>query len=293
MALHAATEACKRCGQRPDDIDVLLYADSWHQGPAGWHPQYYLQRHLVGGDALSVEIRHGCNGMFSALELASCQLLAGRRRAALLVAADNYGTPLVDRWQMGPGFVVGDAASAVVLTREPGFARLLSVGSLTVPEAEEVHRSGEPMFPPGPTLSRPLDFAERAADFNRRTRAEGSGTAAWLKVHQTMVALVDRTLREAGITVADVTRASFMNYSREIVEQRGMLALGLSMAKSTWDFGRNLGHLGASDQIVSLDHLVVTGQVGPGDHVLMIGIGPGVTISAAVVGIVADAPWTG
>jgi 3-oxoacyl-[acyl-carrier-protein] synthase III len=289
MALSAATEACKRSGQRPGEIDLLLYADSWHQGPSGWHPQYYLQRHLVGGEALAVEIRHGCNGIFSALELAACQLRAGRRRTALLVATDNFGTPLVDRWRMGPGFVVGDAACAVILSTEPGFARLLSVGSATVPEAEEVHRSGEPLFPPGPTLSRPLDFSTRAADFSRRT--VGKGSAIWITVHQRMLELVERTLAEAGIGTSDVTRAAFMNYSREIVEQRGMLALGLPMAKSTWEFGRTVGHLGASDQIVSLDHLLTTGQLGPGDHVLMVGIGPGVTISAAVVGILADPPW--
>lgn len=292
MALAAAQEAFKRCGQRQDSVDLLLYADSWHQGPDGWQPQYYLQRHLIGGSALAVEIRHGCNGVFSALELAAAYLHSDpARKSALIVAADNFGTPLIDRWHMGPGYIAGDGACAIILTKEPAFAQLLSVRTTTIPDAEEAHRGGEPLFPPGATIGRSLDFSARTREFNRKAMAEGIGTAVWVTVQQTMLKVVDHTLREAGIQIEDVTRVAFMNYSREIVEQRCMTALGLPMSKSTWDFGRTIGHLAASDQIVSLDHLLSTGQLGPGDHVLMLGIGPGVTISSAVVKISTMPPW--
>nr|WSZ99189.1 ketoacyl-ACP synthase III family protein [Streptomyces sp. NBC_00857] len=298
MALRAAQQAYKRCGHRPEDTTVLLYADSWHQGPDGWQPQYYLQRHLVGDDVLSVEVRQGCNGMFAALQLAA-GYLRGMPAApdgesattALLVASDNFGTPMMNRWSMGPGYVAGDAASAVLLTTEPSFAQLLAVGSVAVSEAEQMHRGAEPLFPPGPTVGRPLDFRARNAEFKRAALAEGIGTRALVKVHGMTLALVERTLSEAGIGLADVTRVAYMNYSREIVEQRCMAALGLPLEKSTWDFGRTVGHLGASDQIVSLDHLVGTGELAAGDVLLMLGVGPGVTLSSAVVRIRDTAPW--
>ncbi|MGW1620939.1 ketoacyl-ACP synthase III family protein [Streptomyces sp. NPDC002172] len=300
MALWAAQDAYKRCDHRPQDTDLLLYADSWHQGPDGWQPQYYLQRHLVGGDVLSVEVRQGCNGMFGALELGAAYLAgrpgsrAGARPStALLVASDNFGTPMMDRWRMGPGYVTGDAASAVLLTGEPGFAELLAVGSLTVTDAEEMHRGAEPLFPPGPTVGRPLDFTARNAEFKKRSAATGTGTAALVQVHVRTLEVVERTLAEAGVTIGDVTRVAYMNYSREIVEQRCTTALGLPLEKSTWEFGRTVGHLGASDQIVSLDHLLTAGELGPGDHLLMLGVGPGVTLSAAVVRILQPAPWCG
>ncbi|HET8681310.1 MAG TPA: ketoacyl-ACP synthase III family protein [Micromonosporaceae bacterium] len=293
MALWAAQEAFKRCGHRPDDVDLLLYTDSWHQGPDGWQPQYHLQRNLVGGRALAVELRHGCNGMFSALELAAAYLRIPGKRAALVVAADNFSTPLVDRWRFGPGYIAGDAASAVVLTTEPGFAQLLSVCTGAVPEAEEVHRSGEPLFPPGPTVGRALNFSGRTADFNRRAVLEGAGTGIWMAVHRKLVDVVDRTLAEACLDVDDITRAAFMNYSRQIVEHRGMVALGLPMSKSTWEFGRTVGHLGASDQIVSLDHLLGTGELRAGHHMLLVGVGPGITISSAIIKILSAPPWAG
>jgi 3-oxoacyl-[acyl-carrier-protein] synthase-3 len=301
MALRAARSAPDRCGQRAHELDLLLYADSWHQGPDGWQPQYYLQRHLVGGNMLAVEVRHGCNGMFSALELAAAYLRRDPRpddegdgggfQAALLVAADNFGTPLFDRWHAGPGYVAGDAACAVVLTNGPGFAQLLAVRSAAAAEAEQMHRGDVPLFPPGPTVGHSLDFAACNAQFRRRALADGTGTAALVRVHQLTLEVVDQTLAEAGVGIGDITRVAYMNYSREIVEQRCMAALGLPMSKSTWQFGRELGHLGASDQIVSLDHLLGSGALYPGDHVLMLGIGPGVTVSCAVVKILTQAPW--
>jgi 3-oxoacyl-[acyl-carrier-protein] synthase III len=199
---------------------------------------------------------------------------------------------MIDRWRFGPGYVAGDGASAVLLDSRSGFARLAAVGTAAVPEAEEVHRSGEALFPPGPTLGRKLNFAGRADDFNRRAAAAG-GTTVWLQVHQTLVETVERTAEEAGIGLDKVARVAFMNYSREIVEQRGVLALGLPMSRSTWDFGRTVGHLGAGDQVVSLDHLLSAGELGPGDHMLLVGVGPGVTVSAAVVEVLDPPPWVG
>src|SRR5687767_10647775 len=92
MALRAAQEACKRARQRPEEVDLLLYADTWHQGPDGWQPQYYVQRYLVGGDPLSVEVRQGPTGFLAALDLATRYLRAdARRTSALVLATDNFG----------------------------------------------------------------------------------------------------------------------------------------------------------------------------------------------------------
>lgn len=294
MALRASQDALKRSGHAPGDVDLLLYVDTWHQGPDGWQPQSYLQRHLVGGEALALELRQGCNGMFTALEVAADSLLAGSgKRTALVVAADNFGTPLLDRWRVGAGFISGDAASAVVLSREPGFAKLLAVRSAAAPDAEGMHRGDEPMFPPGVTVGRQLDFGARGEAFRREVLASGIGAAPMLAVQGTMMEVVERTLDDAGIELSDVSRVAFNNFSREMVEQRAMAPLGFPLSASTWDFGRTIGHLGASDQLVSLDHLLGTGQLHPGDHLLMTGVGPGVTLSAAVVKILETPPWTG
>ncbi|GGS84792.1 ketoacyl-ACP synthase III family protein [Nonomuraea spiralis] len=292
MALHAARSAIKRSGRAPADLDLLLYASTWHQGPDGWPPHSYLQRHLVGGDVLATEIRQGCNGMFIALELAAGHLSAApHRQAALLVSADNYGTPLMDRWRMGPGYIGGDAAGALVLSKDGGFARLMSVCTTTVAEAEELHRGSEPLFPPGVTVGRRMSFAARNEQFRQQVMPKGEATSALFNIQRALMEIVERVLDESGIEAGDLTRVAFMNYSEEIVEQRCMAVVDLPMSRSTWDYGRTIGHCGASDQVLSLDHLLTTGQLGPGDHLLMLGTGPGVTVSGAVIKILETPQW--
>jgi 3-oxoacyl-[acyl-carrier-protein] synthase III len=289
MALSAARQALERSGLTPREIDTLLYVSVWHQGPDGWCPQAYLQRHLLGGDCLAAEIRQGCNGVFGALELAAARLRAGEKgRGALIAAADNFGTPMVDRWRANPGFVLGDGASSLVLSNRDGFARLLSVATRTVPEMEQLHRGTDPLFPPSATTGGPLDFGSRAAAFfSSPDRPADAG----LRLFKAQEELIGQSLEEAGVKLADITRIAYMNTERAMIEDRLLGLMGLPLEKSTWDFGRGIGHLAASDQIVSLDHLPTTGALRPGDHLLAVGIGPGVGIGSAVIEIRHTPDW--
>jgi 3-oxoacyl-[acyl-carrier-protein] synthase III len=286
MALIAAREALSRAEHEPTDLDALLYVDMYHSGPDGWCPQSYLQRELVGGDLLAANIRQGCNGMFGALELAAGYLLAGHD-AALLAAGDNMGSPLVNRWQSLPEFILADSGSAVLLTRAPGFAKLLSVCSLTIPELEGMHRGAEPLLPAPVTLGRPLELLSRFREF---ARMNGSKTAdAGLKLIKSRVDLVHRALDEAGIDITRISRIACNHGSRGFIDDGLLESIDLSIEQSTWDFGRRVGHLGPSDQVAGFDHLLRTGSLRPGDHLLMFGHGPGFGLAAAVLEIL-DAP---
>ncbi|WP_030769002.1 MULTISPECIES: ketoacyl-ACP synthase III family protein [unclassified Streptomyces] len=291
MALSAARQALARSGLPPADIDTLLYVSVWHQGPEGWCPQSYLQRHLLGGDCLAAEIRQGCNGVFGALELASARLESGAPgRGALIAAADNFGTPGVDRWRANPGFLLGDGGSALVLSNRDGFARLLSVGTRTVPELEELHRSGAPMFPPGATTGEQLDFGTRAARFFRSGDMPPDGGLRLLKAQEE---LVGACLEEAGLRTSDITRVAYMNTERAMTEERLLAPLGLTLEQSTWEFGRAVGHVSASDQVISFDHLLTTGGLRAGDRLLALGVGPGVGIGCAVIEVRETPRWVG
>lgn len=287
MALRAARDAVEQC---PADLGLLLYADTWHQGPEAWFPHYYLQRHLVG-DVLAAEVRQGCNGLFCSLELAAAYLRATpSTSAAMLAAADNYGTPHIDRWRSGP-FILGDGACAMVLTKDTGFAQVLSVGSAAIPELEEQHRCGEPLFPPGATTGAMVDFTARDEAFVRLSAERSDLRLAWIVAHKKMMQLVSRVLAEAGITAADLTRAAFTNLAPESIEHRWMEVLRMPMDRSTWDYGKTVGHTGAGDPFIALHHLLATGELKAGDHVIMGGVGSGLTVSCAVVKILERPDW--
>lgn len=292
MALRAARQAFERCGHPPAQTDLLLYSTTWAHGPEGWLPPSYLQDHLIGGDALALELRQGCCGMFGALEVGASYLLADPgRHSALLVAADNYGTPLFDRWRTGP-FIAGDAAAALLLSTQDGFAQLLSVGTRSVPDATpDMNVGGEPMFPPAITTGATVDFRSRGQAVARDPKLMEMVATRGITVYRKMAEVVETTLAEAGIGISDVARMGVVNLDKGIIERRGMTAVGLELSKSTWEYGRTIGHCGSSDQILGLDHLLCTEQLGKGDHFLMLGTGPSTTVSCAVIKILSVPSW--
>jgi 3-oxoacyl-[acyl-carrier-protein] synthase III len=293
MALSAAREAVGRAGQQPAELDLTLYSGTWHQGPEGWSPCSYLQRHLTGGDVPAMELVHGCSGMFGGMELAASYLRADQdRTSALLISADNYGDEIADRWAPGP-FLPGDAATAVVLGKEPGFAQLLSVCSGIVLDELDLFRNGQPMFPPSATSGARVALWTRGRK-NRRQRTPvevAKLTERMNRMQRTYAKVTERALSEAGITVADITRVGVIHTIREVIEDRGMHQLGVDLSKSTWDYGRRVGHCGASDHILALEHLVSTGQLKPGDHYMMLGTGPGTVLACAIIKIIEAPSW--
>jgi clorobiocin biosynthesis protein CloN2 len=291
MGLRAAEEAVKSSGLSAADIGLLLYTGVWHHGPDGWGPQYYLQRHLLGDDLLAVEIRHGCNGTFSAMELAVPYLKAAPPTCrALIVASDNFGSPLISRWNPGAGLsCLGDGASAVILDTTPGFAELLCVCTTTFSRMEEAHRAGEPLFPPGATTGTTVDFGVRSQRFQRQATSRGEWMQLLLSHHKHNFACTQQALHEAGLEAGDISRVLIHSMPRQTAVSY-LTILGFSLDQSTWSFSQTVGHLGAGDHLTALHHLVSAGQLGPGDNVLLCGFSPGMTYKAAVIRLLGVPP---
>ncbi|MEV4805675.1 ketoacyl-ACP synthase III family protein [Nonomuraea sp. NPDC049421] len=292
MARLAVLDAYDRWDESaPRDLDLLLYPSVWHQGPNGWQPQHYLQQHLLGGHVPAFEIRSGCVGMISSLELAASYLRADdARETAMVVSADNHGTPLVDRWRMTPGALIGDAAAAMILGKEYGMAELLSVNVAVIPEADAVNDGAYPLFPPDATVGRGLSFSDRHEEF-RQKLLEKQGTGIHLTIQKTMMQQVEQTLDEAGIELGDITRVAFPHGRREDLDGQ-MSWLGIEEDQTTWDYGRRVGHCGAVDQFIAFEHLLATGGLKAGDHLLMVGFGSGTSVAAAAFRVLSPRPVT-
>ncbi|MBP2328662.1 3-oxoacyl-[acyl-carrier-protein] synthase III [Kibdelosporangium banguiense] len=291
MALAAARQAIERSGQDAGSLNALLYVEAYHSGPEGWLSHSWLQRHLVGGDVFATTVNQGCNGMFGALQLAADRLTVDPSRPVLIAAADNIGSSNIDRWRcLRPDFLVGDAGSAVVLgSGGPSFARMLAIDSVTIPEYEGMLRGDEPMFPSSAALGHEVDFTSRQEEFEKATPGHEIGMA----VVRTREVLLDRLLADAGIAMGQISRVAYNHGSRDFVESGLMAMLGLPLERSTWEFGRGVGHLSVSDHLIAIEHLLTTGELRPGDHLLMLGMGPGINIAGAVLELTDVPAWAG
>lgn len=288
MAVRAARQALSRAAADPARIDLVLHASIFFQGPEMWLPGTYVQREIVGTSAPAFEIRLGCNGVFAALEIAAARMAAtAADRTVLVTTAENLGSPLIDRWNSAPGFILGDAGSALLLDGGAGFARLRAVGSAAVPELEQLYRGGEPLYPPSLREGQKIDLRERAEYF--RDNVMSLTDAAEVR-SRARLDLIERTLEEADRKLVDMTRVICGNSAAYLVQHDLLEPLGIPMERTTWQFGRGVGHTGASDQVLSVNHLLVTGQLAAGDHLLLYGGAPA-TMSCAVVEILDVPAW--
>lgn len=284
MAIAAAEVALARSGHNPDDIGILLHCCTHHQGPDGWSAAHYVLHQTVNRPIPAVEIRQGCLGMQAAVEVAANRLIANPTHdAALITTGDNFSVPLVDRWRASKLFLLADAGSAVVVSRRDGFARLLALGSLSDSTMESLHRTGEELFPPGVTVGRGLNFQVRS---QRVLEQWAAGANPPIRHFGAMVReIVERTLKEAGLTLDQVARVCHVGFGRVALDAMFLDPLDIDGDRGTWDYTRTIGHTGAADMFLGLEHLWSTGQVTPDDHVVLIGASTGMEAGCAVVEI--------
>ncbi|MFD4509112.1 ketoacyl-ACP synthase III family protein [Streptomyces sp. NPDC058457] len=293
MAVRAARTALDRSPGGAAAIGTVLHGSTFYQGPEMWSPSAYIMRELGISGAGSSEIRNGCNSMLTGVELAAGLLSyqSAERPDILLTTADNFNSPLFNRWDSGPmGVIAADAASSVVVSPTAGFARVDAVVSRVYPEFEAMARGDEPLFPPTGSAGRRIDTVERAQQFNERVREIGGVSVAdgiAKACSETALAAVD----EAGIEAGDLRWVLVPNGDEATTRNCMMDPLGLDVSRSQWEFGRGIGHASSSDQFIALDHLLRTGRIDAGDHVLLFGGAPGWSAVAVILTITEPPSW--
>jgi 3-oxoacyl-[acyl-carrier-protein] synthase-3 len=285
MAVRAGQLAIRRSGHPVDKIDLLLHATFYRQGPEFWTSASYVERFAVGNSCPAIEIMQGCNGGFAGLELAMGYLRTLGRTAAIITTADRYVGDF-DRWRTDSGMVFGDGAAAVVLSRRPGFARIRSLVTRTDPILEEMHRGDEPLAFAAERRGY-IDVTARKKSFLKRVGLEQS--LKWFRAQLT--GAVNQALAEASTGLDDVAVVALPHLGHKLIEREYLVPLGIPLERTTWPWGRSVGHLGVSDQFVALEHLLSVGKLVPGQQVLMVGVGIGFTWCATVLEILERPDW--
>ncbi|MFI6317054.1 ketoacyl-ACP synthase III family protein [Nonomuraea sp. NPDC050556] len=288
MATMAARTALERAGRSGGDIGLLLHADVYYQGHDLWAPASYIQRHAGVPDCPAIEVRQLSNGGMAALGLAASHLTAaGDGAAALITAADRFCPPGFDRWRSDAGTVYADGGAAIVLSRVTGFARLRCLVTESDPGLEAMHRGADP-FGVAPFSVRgrvDLDVVKRAF----LAEAGISDSVARVSARQHMA--IKQALAEAETKLSDIDWFVLPHFGRRRLELAYINPYCIDLERTTWPWGRQVGHLGAGDQLAGLDHLAASGRLRPGDRCLLAGVGAGFSWSCAVVEVLAGAGY--
>lgn len=288
MAAAAARTALRRAGTDGVDVDLLLHADTYHQGQDLWPVASYIQRETLGNTCQAVEIRQMSNGGLAALDLATAYLTAGHGHSdALITTADRFCAPGIDRWTTDPGTPYADGATALVLSRRGGHARLVSLALHADPELEPLHRGDDP-FTTAPFGHRmPVDFEAAKRAFVGRAGISYAITRA----HGGQQTVIKQALADAGSELAEADWVVLPHFGRRRLTSIYYKPFGIDPARTTWEYSRTVGHLGAGDQFAGLDHLTVSGRARPGDRVVLVSVGAGYSWGCAVLDILEQPDW--
>ena len=263
MALDAARKALEAAGRQPQEIDLIIVATST---PDMVFPSTaaILQNKLGANGCPAFDVQAVCSGFIYALTVADAMIRAGAASRALVVGSEIFSR-LLDFSDRGTCVLFGDGAGAVVLeaSDEPGIlasdlhADGKYVDILCVPG----HVSG------GEITGKPLLTMDGQAVFKLAVGLLESAAHA--------------TLAKAGMTEADIDWLIPHQANIRIMQSTAR-KLKLSMDKVVVTVDQH-GNTSAASIPLALDCAVRSGQVKPGETLLLEGVGGGFTWGAVLL----------
>jgi 3-oxoacyl-[acyl-carrier-protein] synthase-3 len=268
LAIGAARRALAAAGLSADDVDLLIFASASRDvaEPATAH----IVQAGLGSRAHALDVTNACNSFINGIDIARALLLAGRGRRALVVTGETPTRSI--RWQPVSveqlrrgfaGYTFGDAGAAVIL--EPVAAGgILDIDTETCSEHWDVGG----VFGGGSRHPRDLE----------KTYFEGDGHALREVFEKFGVSILDRIRERTGMSVQDYAKVLVhqvtLPYLKRFVELTGVPEGSLEVTVTA------LGNMASATLGVQLDR--VFGGLGPGDRVLLVGLGGGVSIMTMV-----------
>ncbi|MEV0001613.1 ketoacyl-ACP synthase III family protein [Micromonospora sp. NPDC050980] len=288
MAVAAIDVAVGRAGVTSRDVALLLHGSLWFQGLDIWPTASYVADRTGHPAVPAFDVQQRCNVGLGAIELAAAALRGARGTAAVVSTADRFAPPAVDRWTMHDFNVYGDGGTAMVLSSRSGFARIRSTATVADNTLEGQTRGDAPFTTASLAASDPIDLLARSGQYARVTDTVRTS----VRIGRVLLMARNAALKDAGVKAGQIRRVITPATGRLPGDSQLHDLLGVPESTTTWEYGRTTGHVGGGDWALGLEHLLRTGALDAGDHVLLLGGGAGYTCTAAVVEILEPPEWT-
>ncbi len=298
LGVAAARKALESAGVGKDEVDMVVFAT---MTPDHYFPGCgtLLQSKLGLRPVPCFDIRQQCTGFLYGLQLADAQIRAGMARTVLLVGAEvhigfmpwtaqNYAyalgesdqPPTKEEWDWNSRFrhlvvLFGDAGAAVVLrASEDGERGLLD---------HELHAAGadyQRLYVPGTGFKhRPYTDPEQ---FRRGDHIPVmDGRHVFKMATSSMVEVARSVLQKNGLGVDDL-KLVLMHQANRRINEYCAKALGLADEKVPYNI-HEYGNTTAATIPLLWDECWRDGRLRPGDLVLLVAFGAGMTWGATLI----------
>jgi 3-oxoacyl-[acyl-carrier-protein] synthase-3 len=297
LGVAAARKALEHAAVRPEDVDLVVFAtmtpDHYFPGCGS-----ILQTKLGLRNIPAYDIRQQCSGFLYGLQLADAHVRAGLAKTVLLVGAEVHTgfmpwTPAQFEYLYGRSDVppteeqrawntrfrhltvlFGDAGAAVVVKAAEGERGVLD---------HDIHADGadfEKLYVPGTGFKhRPYTDPEQIARGDHIPVMDGRYVFKMATTR--MVEAAQEVLKRNGAAVSDL-KMVLMHQANKRINEYCQKALGVSDDR-VWHNIERYGNTTAATIPLLWDECARAGRIVPGDLVLLVAFGAGMTWGASLL----------
>jgi len=270
LALRASRRALDASGIDPAELDLLVLASGTVDQPSP-ATACFVQAELGAVNAASFDVAAVCAGFLFGLTVARDMLIADpSRRYALVVGAEVYSR-FLNFDDRSTCVLLGDGAGAAVLGRtERGGILASNIGSDgTLTHLGYIAGGGSRAPASAETLSSGLHYVSM------------KGREVRNLIVEIMPGIVEKLLASAGMGASDLDFV-VPHQANGVMLREWADLLGIDHERVLQTVAK-YGNTGAASVPVTLDDAVRSGRVKPGDRMLYISFGAGISWSAVLV----------
>lgn len=273
LAVNAAREALAVARRTPDELDLILVATC--TGDHGSLPATaaIVQERLGAKKAAAFDVTAVCAGFAYALDVAVQYIETGRYRTVLVIGAEIMSS-VVDWSDRNTCVLFGDGAGAVIVERAESETQGAILGSILGTDGSGVQHLNIPAGGTRQPLT--LDLLDRHQNCLYQNGRE---------VYKFAVKIIGeaaiQALESVGLTAADVSL--FVPHQANIrIITAAAERMGLPMEKVMVNLDR-YGNTSAASVPMALCEAWKAGRIKPGQIVVTVGFGAGLTWGANVI----------
>lgn len=270
LAVHAARQAIESADVNPQDIDLVIVATA--------SPEYVfpatacLVQNAIGAEhAGAYDLEAGCSGFVYALSAASAMIRSEMYNTILVVGAETLSR-IVDWNDRATCVLFGDGAGAVVLRGSDQPGGVLS----TVLGADG--SGGELLIVPGGGSKAP---AGPETVLSKMHYIKMNGREVYRFATRVMAFASKQAVERAGWKLDEIDLFLPHQANQRIIDSAAK-SLNLPPDKVFVNLGE-YGNTSAASIPIALCEAIDAGRIKPGDHLVMVGFGAGLTWAACAI----------
>ncbi|MHB8065911.1 MAG: 3-oxoacyl-ACP synthase III family protein [Ruminiclostridium sp.] len=277
LAVSAAKKAIEDANISPSEIDFIIYSLSFVPDYLMWDCAAKIQDEIMAKNADTIWINQACVSTVIAFEQVAARfLLRKEAKTALLVSSDKIPEAYVNRME-SVRCILADGAGALVIRKGQKTKRWLTTSSITKGEYSELMRlevgGCHNPFRVGMThedlkdtmQERTLDFFDNNIVLMFKFRDE---------IYDELYNVFDKCLTNVDVKKEQIKYYIYINDSLQnykLVTDRFDVPLNMT----SFDFSKKYGHMGTSDQLITLALALENKMFNSGDIIALIGFGYG------------------